>query len=137
MVLENGQPHNKPLKQSLIDSGFDVIARVNEDVNLQTNCSEIKTDVVIIDVASPSQDILDNISKISDQCAIPVIMFTGQRGRGKIICNCLDVAENDIIEACNAGADLITLKNKFQCGTECGSCLPELKRLVQTHSKNI
>ncbi len=61
---------------------------------------------------------------------------TGQRGRGKIICNCLDVAENDIIEACKAGADLITLKNKLQCGSKCGSCLPELKRLVQTHSKN-
>ena len=57
---------------------------------------------------------------------------TGQRGRGKIICNCLDVAENDIIETIQQGADLITLQNKFKCGTECGSCLPELKKLVGT-----
>jgi assimilatory nitrate reductase catalytic subunit len=58
---------------------------------------------------------------------------TGQRSRGKIICNCLDVAENDIIDTIQLGADLITLQNKLKCGTECGSCVPELKRLVQRH----
>ncbi|MBM3350412.1 MAG: nitrate reductase [Betaproteobacteria bacterium] len=61
---------------------------------------------------------------------------TGQRSRGKIICNCLDVAESDIIENIQLGADLITLKNKLKCGTECGSCVPELKRLVATHRKH-
>lgn len=58
---------------------------------------------------------------------------TGQRSRGKIICNCLDVAENDIIDTIQLGADLITLQNKLKCGTECGSCVPELKRLVRLH----
>ena len=57
----------------------------------------------------------------------------GQTPRGKIICNCLDVAENDIIETIQLGADLITLQNKLKCGTECGSCVPELKRLVLMH----
>lgn len=57
----------------------------------------------------------------------------GQHSRGKVICNCLDVAENDIIENIQLGADLITLKAKLKCGTQCGSCVPELKRLVQMH----
>ncbi len=60
----------------------------------------------------------------------------GNRGRGKIVCNCLDVAENDIIDTVQLGADLITLQNKLKCGTECGSCLPELKRLVHLHAIN-
>ncbi|MDI1308812.1 MAG: molybdopterin-dependent oxidoreductase [Methylotenera sp.] len=60
----------------------------------------------------------------------------GQRSRGKIICNCLDVAENNIIETIQLGADLITLQNKLKCGTECGSCVPELKRLVAANSKH-
>jgi len=60
----------------------------------------------------------------------------GQRSRGKIICNCLDVAENDIIETIQLGADLITLQSKLKCGTECGSCVPELKRLVTLHNKH-
>ena len=59
----------------------------------------------------------------------------GQRSRGKIICNCLDIAENDIIDTIQLGADLITLQSKLKCGTECGSCVPELKRLVKMHGR--
>ena len=51
----------------------------------------------------------------------------GGIGRGKIVCVCLDVSEKEIIETLEAGADLETLKNKLKCGTECGSCIPELK----------
>jgi assimilatory nitrate reductase catalytic subunit len=61
---------------------------------------------------------------------------TGQKTRGKIICNCYDVSENEIIETCEDGADLQTLQAKLKCGTECGSCVPELKRLVHAYSKN-
>jgi assimilatory nitrate reductase catalytic subunit len=60
---------------------------------------------------------------------------SGQVGRGKIVCNCLDISQNEIVENIQLGADLITLQNKLKCGTECGSCMPELKRLVQTHGK--
>lgn len=59
---------------------------------------------------------------------------TGQKSRGKIVCNCFDVSENEIIETCEAGADFQTLQAKLQCGTNCGSCVPELKRLVRAHS---
>jgi len=60
----------------------------------------------------------------------------GQHSRGKIICTCLDVAENDIIDTIQLGADLITLQSKLKCGTECGSCVPELRRLVLQHAKH-
>ncbi len=51
-------------------------------------------------------------------------------GRGRIVCNCLNVAEPDIVAAIAAGADLAALQNTLKCGTECGSCVPELKRLL-------
>ncbi|HWU33726.1 MAG TPA: molybdopterin-dependent oxidoreductase [Methylovorus sp.] len=60
---------------------------------------------------------------------------TGQRSRGKIVCNCLNVAENEIIDTIQMGADFITLQNKLKCGTQCGSCVPELKKLVQLHGR--
>ena len=60
---------------------------------------------------------------------------TGQKSRGKIVCNCFDVSENEIIETCEMGADLPTLQAKLKCGTNCGSCVPELKRLVSAHGK--
>jgi len=54
----------------------------------------------------------------------------GGAGRGRIVCNCLNVAEPDILVAITAGADLATLQATLKCGTECGSCVPELKRLL-------
>ena len=54
----------------------------------------------------------------------------GKRGRGRIVCNCLDVSEQEIVQALQQGADLARLQSKLKCGTECGSCVPELKRIL-------
>jgi len=54
----------------------------------------------------------------------------GGAGRGRVVCNCLNVAEPDIVVAIAAGADLAALQATLKCGTECGSCVPELKRLL-------
>jgi len=59
----------------------------------------------------------------------------GQNSRGKVICNCLDVAENEIIDTIRLGADFQTLQSKLKCGTQCGSCVPELKQLVKRHQR--
>jgi assimilatory nitrate reductase catalytic subunit len=48
----------------------------------------------------------------------------------KVICNCLDVSEADIGKEIAAGADLATLQHRLQCGTACGSCVPEIKRML-------
>jgi len=46
--------------------------------------------------------------------------------RGRIVCSCFDVSDNEI-----AGfSDLGTLQQTLKCGTNCGSCLPELRRRV-------
>jgi assimilatory nitrate reductase catalytic subunit len=50
-------------------------------------------------------------------------------GRGRTVCNCFDVAEAEIA----AFDSLEELQAKLRCGTNCGSCLPELRRqLVQS-----
>lgn len=48
----------------------------------------------------------------------------------KVICNCLDVSEADIRKEIAAGADLPALQAKLKCGTSCGSCVPEIKRML-------
>jgi assimilatory nitrate reductase catalytic subunit len=58
----------------------------------------------------------------------------GGSGRGRIVCNCLDVAEPDIVAAIAAGADFARLQASLKCGTECGSCVPELKRMLNVAS---
>ena len=53
----------------------------------------------------------------------------GQRQRGRIVCDCKDVSEQEILVELKLGLSLSAVQNKLKCGTECGSCLPELKRL--------
>jgi assimilatory nitrate reductase catalytic subunit len=59
--------------------------------------------------------------------------------RGKIICNCFDVSEQSITQclqqtATSDSEDLLAvLQTKLDCGTNCGSCLPELKNMVASH----
>ncbi|WP_246265153.1 nitrate reductase [Aromatoleum diolicum] len=52
------------------------------------------------------------------------------KSRGRIVCNCLNVAESDIAAAIGGGAGFDELQATLKCGTTCGSCVPEIKRLV-------
>ena len=48
----------------------------------------------------------------------------------KVVCNCLDVSADQIQREIAAGADLPALQEKLKCGTSCGSCVPEVKRML-------
>ena len=60
----------------------------------------------------------------------------GSAPASRQVCSCLNVRE-DAINAClqtqgGSEADrLAGLQQQLQCGTRCGSCVPELKRLVR------
>jgi assimilatory nitrate reductase catalytic subunit len=51
---------------------------------------------------------------------------------GKTLCNCLNVSEAAVCAAIGRGLDLDGLKQELKCGTSCGSCVPEIKRLLAT-----
>jgi assimilatory nitrate reductase catalytic subunit len=48
----------------------------------------------------------------------------------RAICACFRVPESSIRSAVAAGANLAKLQKELKCGTNCGSCVPELRRLV-------
>jgi len=48
--------------------------------------------------------------------------------RGRTLCNCYDVAESEVDAFAAASKSLAELQAKLRCGTNCGSCLPELRR---------
>ncbi len=59
--------------------------------------------------------------------------------RGRQVCSCFDVGEPRIVATLAAvtGAPderLEQLQRALKCGTNCGSCLPELRRMVRTHT---
>ena len=49
--------------------------------------------------------------------------------RGKVICNCFDITEDTLRAAFEAGQSIEQVQARTRCGTNCGSCLPELRRL--------
>lgn len=57
----------------------------------------------------------------------------GFKSRGRIVCNCLNVSETEIVDALatHASGDALgMLQQKLKCGTNCGSCVPELKKII-------
>ena len=55
---------------------------------------------------------------------------TGAAAFERAICACFKVGESEIRAAVAAGATLAGLQKDLKCGTHCGSCIPELRRLV-------
>jgi assimilatory nitrate reductase catalytic subunit len=53
---------------------------------------------------------------------------------GKVLCNCLNVSEQSICSGIRRGLGLDGLKQELKCGTNCGSCVPEIKRLLANHT---
>ena len=65
------------------------------------------------------------------------------QSRGKVVCSCLNVTDTAIDDhlvqlvqdASAPGSDdarLALLQNALECGTSCGSCVPELKRRLRS-----
>lgn len=52
--------------------------------------------------------------------------------KGPVVCSCYQVGQLQIERAVVAGADSVeTLGQRLKCGTNCGSCVPELQQLVE------
>ncbi|MGN6231149.1 MAG: nitrate reductase [Trinickia sp.] len=50
--------------------------------------------------------------------------------RDRVVCNCKQVTQSQIEQAIANGSALDELKSTLGCGTVCGSCVPEIKRLL-------
>jgi assimilatory nitrate reductase catalytic subunit len=48
----------------------------------------------------------------------------------KTLCNCMNISEAAIRGGIAEGLDLNGLKQSLGCGTQCGSCVPEIKRML-------
>ncbi|RDE18219.1 nitrate reductase [Motiliproteus coralliicola] len=52
--------------------------------------------------------------------------------KGAVVCSCFQVGQRQIEAAVSAGADSVEqLGHELRCGTNCGSCVPELQQLLE------
>jgi assimilatory nitrate reductase catalytic subunit len=73
----------------------------------------------------------DDVAGLGLQLLAPLATLGApQQDRGRMVCSCVGVPEHDIRAAICSGASLAELQAALKCGTQCGSCVPELKRML-------
>ena len=60
----------------------------------------------------------------------PPGVANAESGTHKTLCNCKNVSQGAVCAGIRRGLDLQGLKQQLGCGTQCGSCVPEIKRLL-------
>lgn len=59
----------------------------------------------------------------------------GNAQKVRTLCSCMNVSQDAILSGIESGMDLDALKDNLKCGTSCGSCVPEIKRLIGQHQQ--
>ena len=71
----------------------------------------------------------------------PLSAPPGQAGASaagdKTLCNCKNVSQSAVCAGIARGLDLQGLKQELGCGTQCGSCVPEIKRLLVAKARPV
>ncbi|QRV23609.1 nitrate reductase [Marinomonas foliarum] len=68
-----------------------------------------------------------------DRLAILVGIPANLEDKGDIVCSCYQIGSKQIEKAVTSGVCSVDgLGARLKCGTNCGSCLPELKRFIPT-----
>ena len=76
MLVDDDLARTAPLKQSLTNAGYKVIAHLSTTENLDVAVREMQPDIVIIDTDSPSRDTLENLCVMNETVPKPIVMFT-------------------------------------------------------------
>jgi assimilatory nitrate reductase catalytic subunit len=87
---------------------------------------------------APGEDVLERVRQAlggdatvrSGDASDPWLGAGGAPERGRTVCNCFDVAESDISAFLGETKSLEALQASLKCGTNCGSCIPELRRMA-------
>jgi len=66
------------------------------------------------------------------------VAASGKAPTGAIICSCFGVGEVQITQAmAEGGCSVQQLGDRLKCGTNCGSCLPELKKILAAQTLTV
>ncbi|MCZ2723410.1 nitrate reductase [Marinomonas sp. 15G1-11] len=86
------------------------------------------SDGVITDAISPMSE--------TDKLALSVGYVACSEDKGQIVCSCFNVGEKQIQKAIVNGVESVReLGDRLQCGTNCGSCIPELKSFLALNNE--
>jgi assimilatory nitrate reductase catalytic subunit len=86
---------------------------------------EILLRLELASAGNPDAKVLAELESLFGQPPV-----TGAAAFERSVCACFKVGESEIRAAVAAGETLAGLQKNLKCGTNCGSCVPELRRLA-------
>jgi NAD(P)H-nitrite reductase large subunit len=86
---------------------------------------EIVLRLELATAGDPAAEALAALEKLFGQPPL-----TGSSAFERAVCACFKVGESQIRAAIAAGATLAGLQANLKCGTNCGSCIPEVRALL-------
>lgn len=75
MLFDADPERGSALKRALLDSGFELAARLHDGARLLKEVEQSEPDALVIGIDEPDTVILQQLLMISDYCPLPVIMF--------------------------------------------------------------
>ena len=91
LLIDDTQARARVLREALKEAGYEVVQAAAAPLALMKAVERAQPDVIIIDVDSPSRDVLEHIVVMSQNAPRPIVMFAS------------DGAEDKIREAVKAG----------------------------------
>ena len=79
MLVDDSHEETSPLKQSLLEAGFDVVETAHTAAALLDRVAAVQPDVIIIDTNSPTRDTLEQLSFVTREQPRPIVLFTDDR----------------------------------------------------------
>ena len=77
LLIDENRQRAESLAWALNNSRYKISHLANPHMSLLKQVDEIQPDIIVIDIESPSRDILESLSTISHYNPKPVVMFSG------------------------------------------------------------
>ncbi|MGE0056179.1 MAG: ANTAR domain-containing response regulator [Hyphomicrobium sp.] len=84
LVLDESPVRRALLLEGLVDAGFEDVVTLEDPTGLVQNIYRLDPDVILIDLESPSRDVLDQMFQVSRVVRRPIAMFVDQSDRSAI-----------------------------------------------------
>jgi len=75
MIVDENPERAALIETSLVDAGYEIVARVIGRADLQATVNQVQPDVIVIDMECPDRDTLEDMSRITRERARPTVMF--------------------------------------------------------------
>lgn len=84
LLIDDTRARARVLREALQDAGYEVVQAAAAPLALMKAVERAQPDVIIIDVDSPSRDVLEHIVVMSQNAPRPIVMFASDGAEAKI-----------------------------------------------------